>query len=690
MLRSNFAPSFQFNSIFLCLAAAYLLPTCLPWQTTKVCWSQDPASSDSEVVKPASSSETQNSTDPEKKIEKWVGWIESPQQQLRTVISLERDQNSQLTKGTLVSPDQSPDPLMLHDLQLSQDGKFQFELRNPQSGKVIANYMGLQLSPDQISGEFSQASRILPLNLKRVDELPAEAPNSLGADSTWTGTLNVVVQKLDFRFRIYSKPPFATADEPRVLFDSLSEKAIGIPATVKMDADRNVVFEIGLIAAKYAARLNESADELDGSYTQGPLPIPLKMVLLKGANAESNTVTKSQDKVGDNKKMRPSDMPQEPDAAKEPEPAKIVDFDLFTEQEFSVTHSIPKQRGKEQSENGGVTLVGTLTIPKNKAGTTNSTFPAVVMVTGSGPQDRNETIGKHKPFEVLAHSLAKMGIASLRYDDRGVGQSKGDFLNATTEDFTKDAIAVWKYARALQQLNPKTIGILGHSEGGIVGPMAANWEPEIAFLILLAPPGVSGSEILKSQIDRMAELEGMSVADRKATMQLQDELQSIASGYVVDEASLQRDIRMAINKNWEALKSIALAQDPSTDTEQLRVELTTQIEQQFQQLRTPWYQYFLNYDPATDWMLLRCPTLAIWGDKDVQVLPDLNRGKIEESVRRNVQLDTTLTILPGLNHLFQTAETGMPDEYDAIEETISPTLLESIRVWVLQQGIISR
>jgi pimeloyl-ACP methyl ester carboxylesterase len=220
--------------------------------------------------------------------------------------------------------------------------------------------------------------------------------------------------------------------------------------------------------------------------------------------------------------------------------------------------------------------------------------------------------------------------------------------------------------------------------------MAANWEPEIAFLILLAPPGVSGSEILKSQIDRMAEIEGLSVEDRKATMQLQEELQNIASGYIVDDASMQRDIRMAINRNWENLKSIALSQDPSTDTEQLRVELTNQIEQQFQQLRTPWYQYFLNYDPAADWMLLRCPTLAVWGDKDVQVLPDLNRSKIEESVRRNVPLDATLTILPGLNHLFQTAETGMPDEYDTIEETISPALLDTIRAWVQHQGLISR
>jgi pimeloyl-ACP methyl ester carboxylesterase len=195
-----------------------------------------------------------------------------------------------------------------------------------------------------------------------------------------------------------------------------------------------------------------------------------------------------------------------------------------------------------------------------------------------------------------------------------VGQSQGDFLNATTEDFTKDALAVWNYARTIPQMNSKSGGILGHSEGGIVGPMAANWEPEIAFLILLAPPGVSGSEILKSQIDRMAEIEGLSVEDRKATMQLQEELQNIASGYIVDDASMQRDIRMAINRNWENLKSIALSQDPSTDTEQLRVELTNQIEQQFQQLRTPWYQYFLNYDPAADWMLLRCPTLAMWGD----------------------------------------------------------------------------
>ena len=263
-------------------------------------------------------------------------------------------------------------------------------------------------------------------------------------------------------------------------------------------------------------------------------------------------------------------------------------------------------------------------------------------------------------------------------------------MNATSEDFAKDAIAVWKYAKSIPEIDTTRIGVLGHSEGGLVGPVAAVWEPGIAFLILLAPPGLTGSEILSSQIDRISELQGMSESDRKVTMALQGKLQSIAVGYFTDETTMRRDIQSAIRENWEGLKSIAQSQDPNADLDQIKADLTRQIEGQFQQLRMPWYKFFLNYDPAPNWMLLRCPTLAIWGSNDVQVLPEINLAKIKQAIGRNQKLDFQLSVLPGLNHLLQTSKTGLPDEYDQIDETISPTALSTIRVWAEKHGLIDR
>jgi len=151
---------------------------------------------------------------------------------------------------------------------------------------------------------------------------------------------------------------------------------------------------------------------------------------------------------------------------------------------------------------------------------------------------------------------------------------------------------------------------------------------------------------------------------------------------------MRREIQNAINKNWDGLKSLAKSQDPSADLEKIKADLTSQIEGQFQQLRMPWYRYFLSYDPTPNWMMLRCPTLAIWGSNDVQVLPKLNSEKIRDAIARNQNLDARLTILPGLNHLLQDSTTGLPEEYEEIEQTISPAALDTIRSWAKEKGLI--
>ena len=639
--------------------------------------------------------------------ESWVGWIETPKQQLRTIVRLQRDKEGNAIAGSIVSPDQTPIELPLSNFQIDASGAWQFTVENPTDAKRTAKYSGKQSSDDQVVGDFEQVGEKLSLNMQKFDSLPLETRSNLGANSVWLGTLDLVVRKMDFRIRVYSKPPFATADAPRMLFDSMTQNAVGIPAQVSVSENGSTTFEMKTIGAKFAATLNEEGNQLVGRFIQGPLPLPLVMKLLTDEISGALGTTKdSTSSVKKEKEMLPSSANTEPSRRKVveegsppfqeletivlPEKTAMVSSPFFDETPFEVSYGSSKPRNGKNAAiaDQGIKLAGTFTLPKLKKGSKPRKFPAVIMVSGSGPQDRNETIGRHKPFEAIAHFLAENGIASLRYDDRGVGESTGDFLHATSADFAKDAIAVWSYAKTIPGLNASKIGILGHSEGGLIGPMAAVWEPSIAFLILIAPPGMTGSEILKTQIDRISELQGMNETDRKATMVLQGNLQNIASGYIADESTMRRDIQNAIKMNWDSLKSLAKSQDPNADLDQIRKDLTSQIDGQFDQLRMPWFQFFLKYDPTPNWMMIRCPTLAIWGSHDVQVLPELNRAKIEKAIKRNHGLDAQLTILPGLNHLMQTSKSGLPNEYNVIEETISPTVLRTIRIWAEQQQLI--
>ena len=331
-------------------------------------------------------------------------------------------------------------------------------------------------------------------------------------------------------------------------------------------------------------------------------------------------------------------------------------------------------------------LAGTITYPKGF--NANSQYPAVVLVTGSGPQDRDETIGKHKPFREIASYLATQGMVVLRYDDRGVGQSTGDFLSATSKDFADDALAVWQFTREIEGIDRSRVGILGHSEGGIIGPMVAAWQREVAFMILIAPPVLPGAEILSSQIDRIAELEGVSAEDRAVANSLQKELQEIALRYPADDEDALSDVRKAIVQRWETLSRLSQTNTEGDDQAKRKQQLIDAISAQFRGLQSPWMRHFLAYDPSSNWVLFDCPVLAVWAEKDTQVLFEANRKKLQEIVSHNMNLKADLVVLPGLNHLLQRAQTGLPDEYDRIEQAIDPLALEFFGNWLRQAEIL--
>lgn len=311
-----------------------------------------------------------------------------------------------------------------------------------------------------------------------------------------------------------------------------------------------------------------------------------------------------------------------------------------------------------------VTLAGTLTIPGG-----NGPFPAVMLVTGSGPQNRDEELMGHKPFAVIADYLTRRGIVVLRYDDRGVGQSGGDFGTATGADFTRDALAAFDYLAARPEVAPKKAGIIGHSEGGTIVFMAAAQNPDVGFVVSLAGAAVRGDSILLRQ--------------NRGIMQAQGTPDSVANAYV----DVLRDIfRLQECYSIEYLQahgdSLAQVLFPAGPKASLPASLRQNAMTVLTTPQTVWMRYFKQNDPRPYILATRCPVLALNGTQDVQVDASINLGRIERYAAEAGNKRVTVKAYERLNHLFQHADTGLPSEYARIEETISPEVLEDIAVWI--------
>jgi pimeloyl-ACP methyl ester carboxylesterase len=305
-----------------------------------------------------------------------------------------------------------------------------------------------------------------------------------------------------------------------------------------------------------------------------------------------------------------------------------------------------------------VRLAGTLTIPEGRG-----PFPAVVLITGSGPQDRNESLFGHKPFAVLADHLSRNGIAVLRYDDRGFASSSGSHANATSADFATDANAAFRFLAERSDIKRNAIGFIGHSEGGMIGPIAAATNDRVAFLVLLAGPGTNAVQLLLSQRRLVALTQGASneMLDRSEPI-VRDILQSVR---------VAPDSESAMDAIRAALPSDRLQTLGATEAQRDAIAGV---------FTGTWMRYFIKYEPAPFLARLRVPVLALNGSKDVQVPPGENLAAIRVALADH--RDITVRELPGLNHLFQTAETGSVIEYERIPETFAPSALELITEWI--------
>lgn len=318
-----------------------------------------------------------------------------------------------------------------------------------------------------------------------------------------------------------------------------------------------------------------------------------------------------------------------------------------------------------RNEGDGITIAGTLTIPAGAG-----PFAAVVLITGSGAQDRDHAIMGHQPFRVLADHLARHGIAVLRSDDRGVGGTTGRTTAATSEHFARDALAGLAHLAGVERIDPRRRGLIGHSEGGMVAAIAAAQSADVAFVVMLAGAGVPGDEILRQQTRLLLAAAGTPTAQIDTILVRHRNLTDAVIADLPQPAQI------------DAMKALLRAQGVGAP----EPELTTTAERHLRGMQTPWFRFFLTFDPRPTLRQVRCPVLALNGSLDLQVPPAENLAAITQTLAEGGNQDVTVHELDGLNHLFQTATTGSVTEYATIEETFAPAALAIIADWIQGQS----
>ncbi|MDZ4747786.1 MAG: alpha/beta fold hydrolase [Saprospiraceae bacterium] len=323
------------------------------------------------------------------------------------------------------------------------------------------------------------------------------------------------------------------------------------------------------------------------------------------------------------------------------------------------------------NEKAGIDLAGTLTLP-----TKDGVYPVVILISGSGPQNRDEELLGHKPFLILSDYLTRNGIAVLRFDDRGTAESKGDFATATSLDFSTDVEAGVAYLMSRKEIDKRKIGLIGHSEGGIIAPMVAANSKDIAYIVLLAGTGIPGDQLLLLQQALISKVYGVSDEDlAKAHDYNKGAYAIVTTSSGIEQ--LKTDLTTYYNTRFKNNPDFVVPEGMTAD------EL---IQSMVDQLANPWMQFFIKYDPSILLEKVKCPVIALNGEKDLQVPPKENLGAIEKALKKGGNKKVTIQELPGLNHLFQECTTGSPEEYAVIMQTMSPDAMLVVLSWIQTQA----
>jgi len=540
--------------------------------------------------------------------ETWTGTLDAGSSTFHLVLHLAKADGGGL-KASLDSVDQQAYGITVSSA-LERDSTLKLALPG-----IGASYEGhIAAGRASIDGTWTQGGASLPLVLTRKGAVPAPVAPT-GVSGIWQG----VLEGVNLRLQLHIFP----ADNGQFTgkLDSLDQAANGL-ACERISLKGNAFhFEVPSVSGSYDGTLNALAGEITGAWTQ------------RGVTRTLNF------KRGD----KPSALrrPQNPTP---PYPYKVENV------------SYPNTKA-------GVTLAGTLTVPHG-----DGPFPAALLIAGSGAQTRDEVVAGHSVFLVLADSLTRKGIAVLRSDKRGIGESTGNHALATTADFADDAEAGVAFLKARKDINPREIGLVGHSEGGVIAPMLASRSSDIAWIVLLAGPAVKGEDVLLLQGRLIDKAGGLSDAE------------------VGRMSSLLRESLAIVNEHKDAATTRQKLGD-LYDSDVAGKELPAARRQtSIQFLTSPWLRYFLDYDPAAALEKTKCPVLALYGSKDLQVPPSQNLPALKTALAAGGNKDVQAEELPGLNHLFQHAQTGAPTEYGGIEETMAPVVLDNVSSWILKHA----
>ncbi len=541
----------------------------------------------------------------------YTGTLQAGEAQLHIVLHLSRNSVGAL-HATLDSLDQAVFAIEASAVTLNS-GTLKFEVRN-----VGVTFEG-KVSPDQktIEGSWNQGSASLPVTFRREPESHKPEDAKYPVEGLWQGALESHGMRLRFQLHVSHD----SNGELIAALDSLDQFVSGLPAVKVTQKESAFHFEIPALASTYDGTLDATKSKLAGEWSQSEIKERLE--------------------------FKRSDQPLE----------------LRRPQNPSKPYPYREEEVKFSNAPAGVSLAGTLTLPKGAG-----PFPAAVLLAGSGPQDRDGTIANHKPFLVLSDYLTRKGIAVLRYDKRGVGQSTGTPETATTLDLAGDAACAVAYLKSRKEIDPERIGLIGHSEGAMIAPSIAASAHDFPWVVLLAAPATKGEDTLLNQSDLIARAGGLSDAQVLASLNFDKQAYELVEKEQ-DSAVVTETLKTLVKES-----GLDAALPPAA------------LEAQLHMMTSPWFRFFLSYDPLPDLKKTKCPVLALYGEKDLQVPPKINLPMLQRAFAEDGNTQADVRQLPELNHLFQHAYTGSPTEYAAIDETFSPEALKMIGDWLVARN----
>lgn len=546
----------------------------------------------------------------------WGGGLIAGAQELHPIFRIEVDPSGGFT-GTVDDDVQKLVGMPLSRVECSAAGAVVFEFAL--TGGMFEG--AFAADGTRIAGTWKQRGAELPLELARVADLPpVPAETATALSGIWQGKLVIGAIELRVALHLSERAHGGLGGT----FDSLDQGAMGIPVS-RVDAagEGRVRIAIGSLGALFEAGLDEEG-RLAGGFRQGGLLIPLALERVEAVAAVPRPQT-----------------PQPPF----PYRAEEVNY---------------------RNEAAGVSLAGTLTLPPG-----DRRFPAALLITGSGPQDRDEAIFQHRPFLVIADHLTRAGVAVLRVDDRGIGGSTVGAEPATSLAFAGDVAAGVAFLRARAEIDPARIGLIGHSEGGVIAPLVAAEDSRIAFLVLLAGTGEVGAKIIHDQSELIGRASGGDEETLARNRALQERLFALALDSSLDDEEAGRRLAEALRESPDF--------EPGEDSE-------SAIAPQIAALNSRWMRFFLAHDPAPVLERVKCSVLALNGTLDLQVPCESNLAAIGAALDRGGNEDHEEVALPGLNHMFQHSATGLPSEYGSIEETFAPEVLAKMSEWILARA----